>query len=73
MFAWQCILHKGYVYLIISGGLNTEYIWKNQFLRTLSWKMKFKQDLPEMQQNNERHLKTTETVYPIQVQITAAQ
>ena len=35
--------------------------------------MKFKQDLPEMQQNNERHLKTTETVYPIQVQITAAQ
>lgn len=50
MFAWQCILHKGYVYLIISGGLNTEYIWKNQFLRTLSWKMKFKQDLPEMQQ-----------------------
>lgn len=73
MFAWQCILHKDDVYLIISGGLNTEYIWKNQFLKTLSWKMKFRQDLPEMQQNHERHLKTTETVYPIQVQITAAQ
>lgn len=35
--------------------------------------MKFRQDLPEMQQNHERHLKTTETVYPIQVRITAAQ